>query len=63
MEPTADRTLLAPRDVAWRLFEEARLTGWRTAGRDGLVPVEAKASRYRPQDVEAYIATHLRATA
>lgn len=52
--------LLTPKDVAWKLFEEARLVGWRTQGRDGIVPSSADTTRYRPQDVEAFIAVRLR---
>ena len=58
--PKSAPALLSPKDVAWRLFEEVRLQGWRTQGLDGLVPV-SNGDRYRPQDVEAFITTRLRA--
>ena len=57
-DSAANVSLLTPKDVAWRLFEEVRLQGWRTRGLDGLVPTSA--DRYRPRDVEAFIATRIR---
>jgi len=54
--------LLTPEEVAWKLFEEASLTGWRTNGRDGLSPVVTDPEpRFRPQDVDAFVRTHLQA--
>lgn len=59
-ETRAAPATLSAEQVAWRLFEEARLAGWRSHGLEGLTPIQ-DGDRFRPQDVEAFIAAKLRA--